>query len=98
VSVPSRSTAPPVLRALDRISADLDELVGDPQIADEEQAKVEDPRPGASATEAVERPGRTGGLMGRSGPSTSRAEGTRQWGNRDETIPVSGRSWKRSVK
>ena len=41
-TVPSRSTAPPVLRALDRISADL--LARYLQIADEEQAEVEDPR------------------------------------------------------
>ena len=76
---------PRVLRVLDRIIADLDDLAGYPQIADEEQAKIEDPKArharhrrrqsGARpAAEAVERPGRTGGLMGRSGPSASRAE------------------------
>ena len=50
-----------------------------------EQAKVEDPRPGEPATgdgwlepdppaAAVERPGRTGGLMGRPGPAASQAK------------------------
>ena len=39
-----------MLRVLDRIGADLDELAGYPPIADEEQAKVEDPRPGVPAT------------------------------------------------
>jgi hypothetical protein len=73
---------PRVLRVLSHISADLDELAGYPPITDEEQAKVEDPRLGVPATgdgwlepdppaEAVERPGRTGGLMGRSGPSAA---------------------------
>ena len=41
---------PRVLRVLARIIADLDELAGYPPIADEEQAKVEDPRPGVPAT------------------------------------------------
>ena len=34
---------PRVLRVLDRIIADLDELAGYPPIADKEQAAVEDP-------------------------------------------------------
>ena len=41
---------PRVLRVLSHIIADLDELAGYPPIADEEQVKVDDPRPVASAT------------------------------------------------
>ena len=75
---------PCVLRVLARIIADLDDLAGNPPIAEEEATQREDAearrvrhrrrlaeaRPTA---EAVERSGRTGGLMGRSGPSASQA-------------------------
>ena len=73
---------PRVLRVLDRIIADL--LAGYPPIADEEQAEVEDPEarrarhrrrlaePDPPPKRLSDRATvRTGGLMGRSGPSAS---------------------------
>ena len=66
---------PRVLRVLDRIIADLDELAGFPAIIDEERGKVGDaearrarhrrrPARARPATETVERAGRTSGATG----------------------------------